>query len=75
MEDIIRISSREELEVVNDCVQIQAPPAALRIKRLLNEMTKIQEQSLDNDVDEFFSRSHFFYRSFGGIIIYSGSDE
>ena len=43
MENIIRISSVEELDVVNDCVKIQAPPAALRIKGLLNEMTEIQE--------------------------------
>ena len=60
MENIIRIRSREELDVVNDCVKIQAPPAALRIKGLLNEMTKIQEQVLESDVDEFPSRSHFF---------------
>ena len=59
MENIIRISSVEELDVVNDCVKIQAPPAALRIKGLLNEMTEIQEQSLDNDVDKLSIRSHF----------------
>ena len=43
-DDIIRISSREEFEVVNDCVQIQALPAALRIKGLLNEMTKFKNK-------------------------------
>ena len=59
MEGIIRIRSREEWNVPNRCVQNQVEPAAFWIKGLLNEMTEIQVQALENDVDEFFCRSHF----------------
>ena len=52
MEDIIRICPRVESNVANHCVQTQAKPAAFWIKGLLNEMNKIQEQVLENDVDE-----------------------
>ena len=40
-------------------MQTQAKPAAFWIKGLLNEMTKIQEQVLENDVDEIASWIHF----------------
>lgn len=59
MEDIIRICSGEECDVANHWVQTQAAPTAFRIKELLNEMTEIQEQLLENDVDEISSRSYF----------------
>ena len=64
MEGIIRIRSREEWNVPNRCVQNQVEPAAFWIKGLLNEMTKIQEQVLENDVDEISSRSYLFWSFF-----------
>jgi methyl-accepting chemotaxis protein len=59
MEDIIRIRSGEEWNLANHWVQIQAAPVAFRIKELLNDMTVIQEQLLENDVDEISNRTHF----------------
>ena len=64
MEDIIRICPRVESNVANHCVQTQAKPAAFWIKGLLNEMNKIQEQVLENDVDEISSRSYLFWSFF-----------
>ena len=59
MEDIIRIRSGEEWNWANHWVQTQAAPIAFRIKELLNDMTVIQEQLLENDIDEISNRTHF----------------
>ena len=59
MEDIIRIRSGEEWNWANHWVQTQAAPVAFRIKELLNDMTVIQEQLLENDIDEISNRTHF----------------
>jgi methyl-accepting chemotaxis protein len=59
MEDIIRIRSGEEWNLANHWVQTQAAPVAFRIKELLNDMTVIQEQLLENDIDEISNRTHF----------------
>ncbi len=59
LEDIIRIRSGDEWNLANHWLETQAAPAAFRIKELLNEMTTIQEQLLENDVEEISSRTHF----------------
>jgi methyl-accepting chemotaxis protein len=59
MEDIIRIRSGEEWNLANHWMQTQAAPVGFRIKKLLNEMTVIQEQLLENDIDEISNRTHF----------------
>jgi len=59
LEEIIRIRSGEEWNRANHWVQIEAAPAAFRIKELLNDMTTIQKELLENDVDEIFSKTHF----------------
>ena len=40
-------------------LKIEAAPAAFRIKELLNDMTTVQEQLLENDVEEISSKTHF----------------
>ena len=59
LEEIIRIRSGEEWNQANHLLKIEAAPAAFRIKELLNEMTAIQEQLLENDVEEISSKTHF----------------
>ncbi len=59
LEDIIRIRSGEDWNLANYWVQTQAAPIGFRIKELLNDMTSIQEQLLENDIDEISNRSHF----------------
>lgn len=59
LEDIIRIRSGEEWNLANHWLQTQAAPVAFRIKEILNDMTAIQEQLLENDVDEISNRTHF----------------
>ena len=59
LEEIIRIRSGEEWNRANHWVQIEAAPAAFRIKELLNDMTTIQEELLINDVDEISRKTHF----------------
>ncbi|MDH5457878.1 MAG: cell wall metabolism sensor histidine kinase WalK, partial [Nitrospinota bacterium] len=59
LEEIIRIRSGEEWNQANHLLKIEAAPTAFRIKELLNGMTVIQEQLLENDVEEISSRTHF----------------
>ncbi len=59
LEEIIRIRSGEEWNLANHWVKIDAAPAAFRIKELLNDMTLVQEELLENDVEEISSRTHF----------------
>ena len=40
-------------------MKTEAAPVAFRIKELLNEMTAVQEQLLENDVENISSRTHF----------------
>jgi CHASE3 domain sensor protein len=59
LKEIIRIRSGEEWNVANHWVRTQASPVAFRIKEILNEMTEVQDQLLQNDVEEISSRTHF----------------
>jgi len=59
LEEIIRIRSGEEWNQANHLLKIEAAPAAFRIKELLNDMTAVQEQLLENDVEEISSKTHF----------------
>jgi methyl-accepting chemotaxis protein len=58
LEEIIRIRSGEEWNLANHWLETQAAPTASKIKAMLNEMTKIQEQLLENDVAEISDRTH-----------------
>ena len=57
--EIIRIRSGEEWNKANHWVKIDAAPVAFRIKELLNDMTTVQEELLENDVEEISSKTHF----------------
>jgi methyl-accepting chemotaxis protein len=59
LEEIIRIRSGEEWNQANHILKIEAAPTAFRIKELLNNMTTIQEQLLENDVEKISSKTHF----------------
>jgi methyl-accepting chemotaxis protein len=59
LEEIIRIRSGEDWNLANHWVKIEAAPVAFRIKELLNDMTIVQEQLLENDVEEISTRTHF----------------
>ncbi len=59
LKDIIRIRSGEDWNRANYWVKTEAAPLAFRIKELLNEMTEVQEQLLENDVETISSRTHF----------------
>jgi methyl-accepting chemotaxis protein len=59
LEEIIRIRSGEEWNQANHLLKIEAAPTAFRIKELLNDMTKVQEQLLESDVEEISSKTHF----------------
>jgi nitrogen fixation/metabolism regulation signal transduction histidine kinase len=59
LEKIIKIRSGDEWNQANHLVQVEAAPAAFRIKELLNEMTTVQEQLLENDVEENSTKTHF----------------
>ncbi len=59
LEEIIRIRSGEEWNQANHWVKTEAAPAAFRIKELLNDITTVQEQLLENDVEEISSKTHF----------------
>jgi methyl-accepting chemotaxis protein len=59
LEEIIRIRSGEKWNQANHWLKTEAAPAAFRIKGLLNEMTTVQEQLLENDVAEISSKTHF----------------
>jgi methyl-accepting chemotaxis protein len=59
LKEIIRIRSGDEWNQANHLLKIEAAPAAFRIKELLNDMTTVQEQLLENDVEEISSKTHF----------------
>jgi len=59
LEEIIRIRSGDEWNLANHWLETQAAPTASKVKAMLNEMTKLQEQLLENDVAEISSRTHF----------------
>ncbi|MBC8287159.1 MAG: HAMP domain-containing protein [Nitrospinae bacterium] len=59
LEEIIRIRSGEEWNLANHWVEIDAAPAAFQIKELLNDMTSVQEELLENDVKEISRKTHF----------------
>ena len=59
LEKIIKIRSGDEWNQANHLVKVEAAPAAFRIKELLNEMTTVQEQLLENDVEEISTKTHF----------------
>jgi methyl-accepting chemotaxis protein len=59
LEEIIRIRSGENWNLANHWVKIEAAPVAFRIKELLNEMTEVQEQLLEDDVEDISSKTHF----------------
>ena len=59
LKDIIRIRSGEDWNQANYWLKTEAAPVAFRIKKLLNEMTVVQEQLLENDVEKISSKTHF----------------
>ena len=59
LEEIIRIRSGDDWNHANHLLKAEAAPAAFRIKELLNDMTTVQEQLLENDVEEISSKTHF----------------
>ena len=59
LEEIIRIRSGEEWNQANHLLKIEASPVAFRIKELLNDMTTVQEELLENDVEDISSKTHF----------------
>ncbi|GJL64970.1 MAG: hypothetical protein NPIRA04_36240 [Nitrospirales bacterium] len=59
LKEIIRIRSGEDWNRANYLAKTEAAPLAFRIKELLNEMTGVQEQLLENDVETISSRTHY----------------
>ena len=59
LEEIIRIRSGEKWNLANYWLKTEAAPVAFRIKELLNDMTSVQEQLLENDVAEISRKTHF----------------
>jgi methyl-accepting chemotaxis protein len=59
LEDIIRIRSGEGWNLANHWVKTDAAPLAFRIKKLLNNMTSVQEELLETDVAEISQKTHF----------------
>jgi len=59
LEEIIRIRSGEKWNLANYWLKTEAAPAAFRIKKLLNDMTLVQEKLLENDVQEISSKTHY----------------
>ena len=59
LEDIVRIRSGTDWNLANHWLGTQAAPVAFRIKELLNNMTSVQEQLLENDVEELSRKTHF----------------
>ena len=56
---MIRIRSGEDWNLANYWVKTEAAPVAFRIKGLLNDMTSVQEQFLENDLEEISSKTHY----------------
>ena len=59
LEEIIRIRSGEKWNLANYWLKTEAAPVAFRIKKLLNDMTLVQERLLENDVQEISSKTHY----------------
>jgi len=59
LEQIIRIRSGAEWNLANHWVKTDAAPVAFRIKKLLQEMTSVQEELLESDVAEISRKTHF----------------
>jgi len=59
LKEIIRIRSGEEWNLASHWVKTDAAPVAFQIKKLLNEMTLVQEELLENDVEEISQKTHF----------------
>ena len=59
LEEIIRIRSGEKWNLANYWLKTEAAPVAFRIKKLLNDMTLVQEKLLENDVQEISSKTHY----------------
>ena len=59
LEEIIRIRSGEKWNQANYWLKTEAAPVAFRIKKLLNDMTLVQERLLENDVQEISSKTHY----------------
>ena len=59
LKEIIRIRSGENWNQANHWLKIEAAPVAFRIKKLLNDMTTVQEQLLENDVAKISTKTHF----------------
>ena len=59
LEEIIRIRSGEKWNQANYWLKTEAAPVAFRIKKLLNDMTLVQEKLLENDVQEISSKTHY----------------
>ena len=59
LKEIIRIRSGEEWNLASHWVKTDADPVAFQIKKLLNEMTLVQEELLENDVEEISQKTHF----------------
>ena len=59
LKEIISIRSGEEWNLANHWVKTDAAPVAFQIKKLLNEMTLVQEELLENDVEEISQKTHF----------------
>ena len=59
LEEIVRIRSGTDWNLANHWVKTDAAPVAFRIKELLSEMTSVQEELLEIDVEEVSSRTHY----------------
>lgn len=59
LEEMIRIRSGEDWNIANYWVKTEAAPVAFRIKELLNDMTSVQEQLLENDVEKISNKTHY----------------
>ena len=59
LKEIIRIRSGEKWNLANYWLKTEAAPVAFRIKKLLNDMTLVQEKLLENDVQEISSKTHY----------------
>ena len=59
LEEIVRIRSGIDWNLANHWVKTDAAPVAFRIKELLSDMTSVQEELLEIDVEEVSSRTHY----------------
>ena len=59
LEEIVRIRSGTDWNLANHWVKTDAAPVAFRIKELLSDMTSVQEELLEIDVEEVSSRTHY----------------